>query len=83
MTLLPREAGADFEARRIELNRLMREHFTKYSDAVVDLASNETIGDAGDETNKEFYADGVHLNAKGNALVAEMVAAKLAPLVSP
>ena len=82
MTILPREAGGDFEARRLALNQLLREHSAEYSDALADIASNDLIGDDGDQKNKEYFADGVHLTAKGNEVAAGIVAAKLAPLLA-
>jgi len=83
LTVLPRKSGADFETRRIKLNQLLREHFAEYSDALVDLDNSHLIGDNGNQDNREYFVDGVHLSAKGNEIVAGLVAAKLAPLVAP
>ncbi len=77
MTILPRDAGGDFEARRIALNQIMRDHYTEYADALVDLSTNTNIGLADCEKKREFYPDGVHTSAKANGIIAEMVAAKL------
>lgn len=82
MTPLPREAGGDFEARRSALNQLLREHSADYSDVLADIASNDLIGKDGDQKNKDYFTDAVHLTAKGNEVVAGIVAAKLAPLVA-
>ncbi|MEI6519966.1 MAG: GDSL-type esterase/lipase family protein [bacterium] len=78
MTVLPRDAGGDFETRRISLNQLMRDHYIEYADALVDLSTNTDIGVAECYKNRELYPDGVHTTAKANGIIAEMVAPKLA-----
>lgn len=83
MTVLPREAPPEFEVRRVRFNALMREHYAEYADALVDIDTNHEVGDDGDNRDKTYYADGVHLNVKGNGIVADLVAAKLAQLVAP
>ena len=81
MTVLPRETGGDFEARRIALNQLLRNNWKGYADALIDVGGNTDIGQEGENTNKEFYSDGVHTTAKGNAVVASMVAPLLTNLL--
>jgi lysophospholipase L1-like esterase len=81
MTVLPRDAGGDFETRRVALNQLMRDHYTEYADVLVDLSTNTDIGIAECQKNKDFFPDGVHTNAKANGIIAEMVTAKLADLL--
>lgn len=80
LTVLPRAAGPDFEARRLELNGLLRQNYREYAAALVDLDTVPEIGRPGCETNQTYFVDGVHLNKAGNALVAAVVAKTLQPL---
>jgi lysophospholipase L1-like esterase len=75
LNVLPRQAGGDFESRRIALNELLATHASEYGiDALIDLAAVPEIGAAGKELDQEFYPDGVHLNEKGQEAVALAVA---------
>jgi lysophospholipase L1-like esterase len=82
LTVLPRQTGNDFETRRTALNHLLRQHYAEYADALVDVAASPEIGVAGCEANREYFPDGVHLTAKGNGIVAALVAPKLATVLA-
>jgi len=77
LTVLPRSdtyAVSNFEQRRVLLNSLIRAHWTEFSDALADVALNSSIGSAGSEIDTGFYNPGrVHLNSRGNAVVASVV----------
>jgi lysophospholipase L1-like esterase len=86
LTLLPRSDKAvqpvtDFEARRQELNRLIRSEWEGFADLLVDVGADPRIGDAGDELDSTHYlADRVHLNTEGQRVVAELVGGALRSL---
>ena len=73
MTVLPRESSPAFEEQRQRLNVLLRAHYSDYADALADIAAHPEIGEAGDEKNREYYADGVHTTARGNEIIAGVV----------
>ncbi len=81
ITVLPRDAGGDFESRRVALNQILRDHYTEYADVLVDLSVNTDIGLVDCEKKREFYPDGVHTNAKANGIIAEIVSSKLIELL--
>ena len=81
LTVLPRQTGPTFEPRRIALNQLLRDACKDYADGLVDVAAIPEMGAAGNELNKDYYADGVHLTAGGNGLVADAVAPALSKLL--
>jgi lysophospholipase L1-like esterase len=74
-TLLPRgDAGAGFEANRSAVNALIVANWSTFADGLTDFAANTTIGQAGQHTNATYYADGVHLTAAGDTIVAGIAA---------
>lgn len=83
-TILPRSnAGLPegFEARRQEFNTLLRADHS-FADALMDVAADSRIGDAGDELDTDYYnADRVHLVTGGSAVVAGIAAPLIAALV--
>lgn len=83
-TILPRSdpgISGTFEADRQTANAAIRETWSTYADALVDVAADTRIGDAGDSNDTTYYnADKVHLNAAGNAIVAEIVEAAIESL---
>lgn len=85
LTLLPRHyenADSDFEARRQEVNALLRLNWREFADGIADVAADERIGDAGDELDTDYYEDGVHMTEEGYALIARTVREQLEPLLS-
>jgi len=84
LTMLPRSdvaAPADFEAKRAAFNADLRQTWASHFAALVDVAADPRIGDAGDELDTAYYdADRVHLNAAGLAIVADLVQPTLAGL---
>lgn len=73
---------ADFESRRQALNTLIRQASANY-DALADLAADSRIGQAGDELNTTyFYTDRVHMVDGGFQVVASIVEAAIAPLLT-
>lgn len=82
LNVLPRSnTDAAFETERVKLNQLMRDNYLNYADALIDIAANAEIGNAGAENNKINYADGVHLTAQGGAIIAKMVIPSLAKML--
>lgn len=77
MTVLPRNnAGTPvtFEADRQSLNTLIRSNYATFSDAIVDVGADATIGVAGAYNNATYYnADLVHLTDAGYGVVAGLV----------
>jgi hypothetical protein len=82
--MLPRSdtaAPADFEAKRAAFNADLRQNWASHFAALVDVAADPRIGDAGDELDPAYYdADRVHLKAAGLAIVADLVQPTLASL---
>lgn len=81
LTVLPRTyAGdpGDYETKRQDYRALVVPGLGGDScgaDAVVDIGSDSTIGDSGDQNNATYYnADKVHLTTAGYAIVAQAVA---------
>lgn len=83
-TILPRSnAGlpAGFEARRQEFNTLLRADYS-FADALMDVAADTRIGDAGDELDTTYYnIDRVHLVEAGSAVVAGIATPLVAALL--
>lgn len=74
-TILPRVAGSGtFEADRQTFNTSVRGDASFY-DALVDVASDSRIGDAGDNTDPTYYlSDHIHMNPTGYSIVAARAA---------
>ena len=90
LTILPRSAGinpvitpAQFETERQTLNSMLRSNWASFADALVDVAADPRIGDLGDQLNPDYYYDQIHLTTEGQAVVAELTAGALAPLLLP
>ena len=77
LTTLPRsdtQAPPVFEANRQDLNLLIRINWREFADALVDVAADPNLGEAGAELNPEYFCpDRVHLNNNGLGLVARHV----------
>lgn len=88
LTILPRtQAGISpsFETLRQSVNASLRADFptatgesniwtgASYADYLVDIGSDSTIGDTGDELNTTYYLDKVHLTSAGYAIIADYV----------
>ena len=72
-TILPRSdagAGVNHESRRTTANASIVSDWSSYADALADLAANSAIGQSGDEANKDYYSDLLHLNRNGWHVVA-------------
>jgi|SRR5215813_4790357 len=84
LSVLPRTVGAyktpaTFEQQRQEFNRLLRSDH-RWVDGFVDIGADPTIGQAGADADRTYYADGVHLTFAGYGIVARAVASELARL---
>jgi lysophospholipase L1-like esterase len=81
-TITPRNNfDAGMEANRLTINTNIRTNWATFADALVDVAADGRIGDAGDEDNLTYYdADGTHLNDTGYAIVAGLAYAQIAAL---
>lgn len=72
---------ASFEDKRVLVNDMLRQSWRFYADTLIDLAALPEF--ATNETG-HYKADGVHLNASGEAVIAREVRAKLLnPLFVP
>ncbi len=81
VTCLPRNEANPFEANRQAYNTWIRAQGTGLYDALVDIAADPRIGDAGDNTDLTYYdADQTHLNNAGYAVVAALALAQVATL---
>ena len=78
LTVLPRAQStlvATFEADRSTINADIRTHWREFADGLADVAADHRIGEFGDQLNKKYFRDGVHLTARGNVIVTAIVAA--------
>jgi len=85
LTVLPRiptRSGSRFERQRRLLNHAIRERSPAVADAVADVAHDERIGDYAGFAAAQYKTDGIHNNAAGNAVIAEVVVETLRPLLA-
>jgi hypothetical protein len=69
-----RYLGVDRDAVIAAFNALVIANWTTFADGLVDLSAEPNIGPPGSYSNLTYYnADGVHLTAAGDALVAALV----------
>jgi lysophospholipase L1-like esterase len=78
---LPRKPHSRFEEERQQLNTIIRARWREVADGLADVAADPRIGDPAGPDAQVYSTDGVHHNAAGNQLIAEVVAAALRPLV--
>jgi len=81
LTVLPREGNAQFETARSQLNARLRAGWRGFADALVDVARDQAIGEAGDELDARYYRDTVHLTPAGYRIVAGHVAEAVSGLL--
>jgi lysophospholipase L1-like esterase len=79
--LQPKDIDAGFDARRIRYNDLLRAEGHGFADALVDLASDERIGDPSGPARRQYFIDAVHLNEAGYGVIADCVVRTLRPIV--
>ena len=81
ITVLPHNGG---ETDRIATNNSLRSNYTSYAEALVDMGSDLTIGQPGQNTNTTYYdADGTHPNGAGEAILAWRVSPAIDALLNP
>lgn len=85
LTILPRLGNTGYNTKRLAVNTLLLADFpsttqhsliytgASYADYLVDVGSDQAIGEFGDELNPAYYSDGIHLTAAGMAIVADYV----------
>jgi lysophospholipase L1-like esterase len=78
---LPRRPHSRFEEERQQLNTIIRERWREVADGLADVAADPRIGDPAGPDAQVYSTDGIHHNAAGNQVIAEVVAATLRPLV--
>jgi lysophospholipase L1-like esterase len=78
---LPRKPGSRFEAERQQLNTIIRTRWREIADALADVAADQRIGDPAGPDAQVYCTDGIHHNAAGNQVIAEVVANAIRPLV--
>lgn len=77
-TMLPRTGGGGtFEADRQTFNTYLRANHAAFSDALVDVAADTSIGDPGDNLDTTYYeSDAVHLKTAASiSIVAPLLLA--------
>lgn len=79
---IPTESGCRFERQRRLLNHNIRERWTDIADALADVAHDKRVGDFAGLFGARYRTDRVHLNAAGNRVIAEVVAAAVRPLLT-
>ena len=84
LSVLPRTVGAfgtpaTFESQRQEFNRLLVSDHS-WLDGFVDIGADSILGQAGADSDRKYFADGVHLTSDGYRIVARAVASELAKL---
>jgi lysophospholipase L1-like esterase len=77
--LQPRGDDPRYEALRLDYNRLLRDTWPQFADALVDLAADARIGDDSPVARAGYFIDIVHLNEAGYAVIADAVVAVLRP----
>lgn len=85
LTCLPRSQDGTpvgYETARQTYNASTLAGYADWCDALVDIAADARIGDAGDSDDPTYYDDLVHLNDAGRAIVAELVAAAIDDLAT-
>jgi lysophospholipase L1-like esterase len=78
----PQNGRTRFEEERSQLNTIIRDRWPEVADALADVAADPRIGDPAGPDGRVYCTDGIHHNAAGNTVIAEVVAASLAPLVN-
>lgn len=75
VTLLPRLTPATFETDRRRYNDLCRAQWDEFADGLADIGGDPRIGDDLDYLDLKYYnPDGVHPNAEGCAVIADVIA---------
>ena len=72
----PKVYPADFDAKMIRYDGLIRQNWRAFADGIVDLQADDRLGMAGAERNPAFFDahDFTHLTDAGYALVAQKAA---------
>lgn len=77
----PQKGRVRFEEERCQLNTIIRDRWREVAHGLADVAADLRIGDPAGPDGRVYCTDGIHHNAAGNSVIAEIVAASLAPLV--
>lgn len=81
MTMIPREADATLETKRLTFNTSIRNNWATFADALVDLGLDANIGLPGSQNNATYFqADTIHLKAAGMAIVSAAAATAVGSL---
>lgn len=80
-TMLPRQNDTAKEAQRIIYNNLIRNNAAANDYAVVDIASNSSIGSLGSQSNSNYVGDLIHLSDAGQAIVKNEFKTILTPFL--
>jgi hypothetical protein len=79
LSILPCDDPVTFEATRLAFDAMLRSGWTQFADGLADVAADHSIGDTGDDLDRQFYAaDARHLNNAGNAVMAAVAAPVIA-----
>lgn len=79
-TILPTTTGA-LNTERAIVNASIRANWQDYSDALMDFAFDDLIGDDADASNATYYGDGVHPTDAGYARMGLYAASALAQAI--
>jgi lysophospholipase L1-like esterase len=77
----PQKGRSRFEEERRQLNSIIRDRWREVADGLADVAADPRIGDPAGPDGRVYCTDGIHHNAAGNSVIAEVVAASLGPLI--
>lgn len=69
--------NAGFETLRNALNAELVSRYSGWAQHIIRLDLNTTLGQAGDEANRTYYSDGLHITETGQGIVAAMIDAEL------
>jgi hypothetical protein len=76
-------SSADLETYRVAVNTLVRNSWTAYADALVDLGADSIFGISGGYANATYYnADQIHMVAAGDTRLASLFSPAIAALAT-
>lgn len=70
------------EPARLEFNRLIRESWRGFADALLDIGSDVKLGQPTSADNPRYFRDGIHLTADGASRVADLAEGVIGALFS-
>lgn len=75
-TMLP-STSVGFNEKRNQVNQLIRGNWSQFSNVLIDLAADPSIGLDSSAANATYYFDGTHMTAAGQTVYANLVHAAI------